>query len=251
MVLFNQGAGRSDATCNWLPISPPHLIAGVLPTTSERLFASGNERTKVILEAWNFPKVGYKVKESDKFSLIVDLMNENMQDKQVYLTMTYDFVDGHPEDYDSVRPVWFDVAQCLTSEWPAPYNDGNYTIPSMTWKANFDGDIIGAIGHLHDGGQRISLDVDGKRVCNSDASYGTSPEFVSKMKMGNANSATEHISDMTSCVNEKMGITKLVKGQTWKLKAEYDYVKNKGNVHENGKQSNVMGIAIMWVKVKK
>jgi hypothetical protein len=251
MVLVNQGPGRSDATCDWIPISPPHMIAGALSTSSERLFASGNERTKVILESWDFQKVGYKLQEADKFSLIVDLMNENMQDKTVYMTLTYDIVEGHPADYSDIRPVWFDVAQCLTSEWPAPYNEGNYTVPSMTWKANFEGDIIGAIGHLHDGGQKVTLDVDGKRICSSDASYGTSPEFVSRQKMGNPNSATEHISDMTACVNGKMGVSKLVKGQTWKLRAEYDYAKNKGSVHENGKQSNVMGIAIMWVKVPK
>jgi hypothetical protein len=250
MVLINSGPGRSDPTCDWLPISPPHMIAGAFPKTSERLFASGNERTKVILQNWDFQKVGYKINKRDKFSMIVDLMNENMQDKVVYLTMTYDIVDGNPEDYDNVKPVWFDVAQCLTSEWPAPYNNGSYTVPSTTWVANVEGDVLGAIGHLHDGGQRVTLDVDGKQICSSDAAYGEKPEFVSPMTMGHAGSATSHISSMTACVNNDIGIKEVKKGQVWQLKADYDYDKNKGDLHENGKQENVMGIAIMWIRQK-
>jgi hypothetical protein len=92
--------------------------------------------------------------------------------------------------------------------------------------------------------------VDGKRVCSSDASYGTSPEYVQKTPMANTQSATEHISIMTACVNEKMAIKHMIKGQTWKLRAEYDYDKNKGVLHHSGKQDNVMGIAVMFVRVK-
>ena len=174
-----------------------------------------------------------------------------MQEKVVYLTITYDFLDGIAPGYDDMRPVWFDVAQCLTSEWPAPYNDGNYTVQSMIWKANFEGEIIGAAGHLHDGGQRVTLDVDGKRACTSEASYGGSPEYVQKTAMGHKNSATVHLSKMSLCVNDKLMVKKLVKGQNWRLRAEYDYGKNKGNRHGDGKQANVMGIAIMFVRVKK
>lgn len=62
-------------------------------------------------------------------------------------------------------------------------------------------------------------------------------------------SATEHISKMTICVDDKLPVKKLTKGQKWKLRAEYDYNKNKGNVHAGGKQSTVMGIAIMFVRI--
>jgi len=251
MVLVNAGPGRSDATCDFLPISGPHMITGSFPRTSERLFSSGNERTQVILPNMGKHKVGYRINSADKFGLIVDLMNENMEDKVVYMTMTFDILPEHRADYDDMKPVWFDVAQCLTSEWPAPYNSGNYTIPAMRWKATFDGEILGAIGHLHDGGQRITLDVNGKRVCSSEARYGESAGYVQKTPMGNPAGAIEHISSMSACIDDKMGVKNLVKGQTWKLRAEYDYNHNKGNLHENGKQENVMGIAIMFVKLPK
>jgi hypothetical protein len=43
MVMFNIGKGANDATC---PIfGAPHMIVGSLPSSSERIFSSGNERT--------------------------------------------------------------------------------------------------------------------------------------------------------------------------------------------------------------
>lgn len=64
-------------------------------------------------------------------------------------------------------------------------------------------------------------------------------------------SATEHISKMSLCVGDSMTVKKLQKGQKWKLRAEYDYNKNKGMIHEKGKQSTVMGISIMFVRIPK
>jgi hypothetical protein len=252
MVLFNVGPGRADATCKSSPISLPHMLVGSSASGSERLFSSGNERTVARVPEWESGKnVGYKLKKTDKFALIVDLMNENMADSTVYLTITFDIVkSADTATWDDMKPVWFDVAQCLTSEWPPPYNQGNYSVPAARWIANFDGDVIGAAGHLHDGGQRVVLTVDGKQVCSSEASYGGSPEYVQKTSM-HKNSATEHISKMSLCMGDALGQKELKKGQQWQLRADYDYTKNKGMIHGDGKQSTVMGIAIMYVRVKK
>jgi hypothetical protein len=43
-------------------------------------------------------------------------MNMNTAAKQVYLTIYYDYVDGHPNHMEEVKPVWLDAAQCGTSE---------------------------------------------------------------------------------------------------------------------------------------
>jgi hypothetical protein len=97
----------------------------------------------------------------------------------------------------------------------------------------------------------LTLDVNGKGVvCNSVATYGGSPEYVQKKAMGHAHSATEHISKMSICGGNKLGVKELKKGQVWNLKAYYDYTKYKGMLHGDGKQSTVMGIAIMYVRVK-
>lgn len=77
MVLFTQGPGRSDPTCLGTPVSMPHMIVGGTPQNSERFWSSGNERTQAIMPEWNENNVGYKLKKTDKFALIVDLMNDN------------------------------------------------------------------------------------------------------------------------------------------------------------------------------
>jgi hypothetical protein len=63
-------------------------------------------------------------------------------------------------------------------------------------------------------------------------------------------SATEHISKMSICVNKDLMVKQMTKGQKWKLTANYDYNKNKGMVHAGGKQSTIMGISILYVRVK-
>lgn len=69
--------------------------------------------------------------------------------------------------------------------------------------------------------------------------------------MGHKDSAVAHISKMKVCMNDAFTIKNLVKGQVWTLKAVYDYSKAKGMLHDDGKQSSIMGIAIMYVRVKK
>jgi hypothetical protein len=288
MVLFNIGTDAWDATCTVFGL--PHMIVGSLPASSERIFSSGNERTTVFFNPVWEPnaKVGYPVYSSDRFGLITDLMNMNPGAKTVYLSMYYDYVDGHPAGYSEVKPVWFDVAQCGTSEVGGGSANTKFDIKATTWTANFDGEIIQAGGHLHDGGSVVDLLVDGKVVCKSEATYGTDAEAtarslaairgevmplgaktaapvaapaaeMSKSGGGHSHGGGRHIIAMNICTENKAKLTglpispfemrTLKKGQKWVLRATYDYNKNMG-MKQGGtqKMSNVMGIAIMFVK---
>jgi hypothetical protein len=162
--------------------------------------------------------------------------------------LTYDIVKGHPKDLDDIRVVWFDLAQCGTSEIVPLQQTGKWSLKAPTWTANFDGEIIGAAGHLHDGGTNVKLSIDGQQVCDSVATYGGSPEFTSPKTSGGGHhgGATQHISKMSTCVagSESFKATQVKVGQKWDLTALYDYSKNDGMKHENGKQDNIMGIAL-------
>jgi hypothetical protein len=57
-----------------------------------------------------------------------------------------------------------------------------------------------------------------------------------------------HITAMSGCFADTLGIKELKKGQKWELEAFYDYSKHGGMKHDSGTQENVMGIAIMYVK---
>jgi hypothetical protein len=140
MVMFSIGPGRIDATCGNNRASLPHMLIGSTAAGSERLFSSGNERTPALVPQWSggLTNVGYHMKKTDKLAFIVDLMNENMQDKVAYLTITFDYVPGHPAGFDDMRPVWFDAAQCSTSEVRAPKQEGAFMVSAMPWTANFE-----------------------------------------------------------------------------------------------------------------
>jgi len=178
MVLFNIGTGAWDATCTTFGL--PHMIVGSSPASSERIFSSGNERTTVFFNPpwYNTTNMGYPVYSADRFGLITDLMNMNPGAKTVYLTMYYDYVDGHPANYQEIKPVWFDAAQCGTSEVGGRSPNSKFDISATTWSANFDGEILHAGGHLHDGGVELDLVVDGKVVCKSIPTYGTDQEAM-------------------------------------------------------------------------
>jgi hypothetical protein len=285
MVLFNSGPNRFDPTCVG-KTSLPHMLISSSPANSERLMASGNERTQ---RRFNSPynpgeKLGYYMNPQDKFALIVDFMNENKDDKVVYLTMTYDYMEGRPEGFSNFRSIWLDVAQCGTSEVRPPKEMGSFEV-QQEWVANLNADILGAGGHLHDGGTHLTLTVDGKQVCDSVATYGVTPanngtsggggmagggmagggmaamgrmvESLSRLAQteglvpsdgpGHVG-GIEHITKMSGCQGPQMGNGKVVKGQKWKITAYYDYSKHDGMKKADNHQSNVMGIAIMMVK---
>jgi hypothetical protein len=68
MVLFNVGPGREDYPCSGRDVSVPHVSIGATARTSERIFASGNERTAGIMPEWNVTDAGYKFVGTDKLA---------------------------------------------------------------------------------------------------------------------------------------------------------------------------------------
>lgn len=130
MVAFTVGPGRWDPTCLAKKDSLPHFAVGSNPSESERSFSSGNERTPLSLlgrkEFIDGDKAGYHLRKEDQYRFIVDLvsrtrfgrvrrmptkyqqMNMNMDDRTVYLTITYDLIDGPmPTGWSNLKPVWF------------------------------------------------------------------------------------------------------------------------------------------------
>jgi hypothetical protein len=75
---------------------------------------------------------------------------------------------------------------------------------------------------------------------------------------GHGHAGGKHIIAMSMCGDKmagfngspvsQIGVSKLVKGQTWALEAFYDYKKFQGMKNNFGGMDNVMGISIMYVK---
>jgi hypothetical protein len=70
--------------------------------------------------------------------------------------------------------------------------------------------------------------------CNSAAEYGKDPGYLNneaiREKMESEKVASSHISSMSKC---SMGVSRLKKGQSWKVIGNYDYDKHDGNTHAN------------------
>jgi hypothetical protein len=238
-------------------------------------------------------------------------MNMNDAPKEAYLTIYYDYVDGHPTEFQEVKPVWLDAFQCGTSEISGRTPNAKFDFSSSPWVANFEGEVLGTGGHLHDGGTQVEIIVDKKVICTSVPTYGTDEEAMARAEVakqggiakaapgmvsarqapasparsppkaksqapapqtpavagqdpppaasGHGHAGGKHIIAMSICADNKanvkdiplspLGITQLKKGQSWVLKAYYDYNKYPGMKKGNtGGMSTVMGISIMYAK---
>jgi hypothetical protein len=223
---------------------------------TERYFVTGNERTP-----FNFYKAGagggassaYHLDAADRFFYLVELMNMNMKDATVYITMTYDIVDGPlPQGWQDVKTVFLDANACKSSEVPSPKGKTQFTIASKPWKPNVEGPIIDSMGHLHDGGIDISImATTSTALCKSTTVYSSKPEYVYRetgMAMHGDKVAKDHISTMDGCGPSDIKVPRMSKDQSWKTSGTYDYSKRAANL-ENGSPSEVMAIAIILVQV--
>jgi hypothetical protein len=123
MVGFAVGPGRWDPTCYDNEGSLPHRAIASTPRNSQRIFASGNERTAADLTPYITAgkKTGLFIRKTDELRNIVDLMNMNMNAETVYVTMTYDIFDGaFREGWSDLKPVWLDADQCGMSDVHPP-----------------------------------------------------------------------------------------------------------------------------------
>jgi hypothetical protein len=210
-------------------------------------------------------------------------MNMNNEAKPAYLTIYYDYVEGHPADFIEVKPVWLDAMQCGTSEVSGRSANSKFDFSSTPWTANFEGEVLGTGGHLHDGGTHLDVIVDKKVICSSVPTYGTDEEALIRAEIAKnggvtkgssgrvvvrdalpqggapmAHMGAKHIIAMSICADNKanvkdislspLGVKQLKKGQSWTLRAYYDYNLYPGMKKNGGGQSTVMGISIMYAK---
>jgi hypothetical protein len=223
MVMFN--GGKQDVTC-------PGVGVGAI---GQRFFSSGNERTPTRTKG----PYGYAQGAGGAWTMIYDLMNLRATAEQVYITVTYDYLPAGTPGWREITPVWFDINQCSTSERPA--KTGQYTY-DYTVTAARDGLLIGIGGHIHDGGTHLTVEQNGRMVCDSVATYGGDPAFI-EGPVSIHMPGMAHISSMTTCQGTREAPIATVKaGDQMKITAHYD-----SNAHMQMGDEPVMGIAVGYV----
>jgi hypothetical protein len=154
---------------------------------------------------------------------IFEIMNDSPTPNLVFFKMTVTYLPASDTSVKPVTPVWLDVDNCGDSQFSVPKGESHST---WRWKSTVTGRVVGAGGHVHNGGISISLlnSSTNQRMCTSIAGYGTKPEYV-----GN-------IESMTACWHDRLGVVR--KGEYLMLDAYYNSMTP---------QDNVMGIVMAFV----
>jgi hypothetical protein len=222
----------------------------VCGTIWEHLFESGNEKTVIDFAVANATiRTGYRFKPKDILVLNSELMNMQDKEKWVWLTLTYDYLDGpHPEIKDG-RVIWMSIGapRCGGANDHNPFGKTNLTVMeqptsivlsehSMPWVSPGDGYIVGINGHLHEGGTNIQVFKEGKLTCTSTPHYSNFPSSgMGSMNHGKrqimgpnttTNANIEHIDKQGGCIfNTPLPVKK---GETMFIQANYDFTKHNG-----------------------
>lgn len=192
IVIFN--TGKDDPTCErWNGTG----IAG------ERIFASGNERTRFAMPRG----FGYRASGGAPWGYAAEIMNHSSSAKQVYVEADVYTVPTSTKGMKPVTPVWLDVANCRDSEYTAPPGRSH---KRWSWTSSLTGRIIGAGGHVHAGGVGMILrnTSTGSRICTSEAAYGTRGAFRTE------------VTQMSTCIWDRIGSVR--KGQLLQIDTIYD-----------------------------
>jgi len=203
IVLFDNS--QHDASC---------------PSWPQRFFASGNERTDMVLPAG----YGYHVAATDSWTLLAELMNMSMNPQRVEVQITYYYLPASAS-VDPVKPLWLDENNCQTSQYSIPAGRSDtvwtYQVPRST-----AGGIVLIAGHVHNYGLHVSATdtSTGDLICDSRARYGKNAAY-----MGN-------IESMSRCTGRPL--TRIHAGDTLRLDSFYD-----SPIAEN----DVMGIMLAYV----
>jgi len=226
------------------------------------LWAAGNERPTLRLDTGG--NYGLSI---GAFMLIIDLMSEDTKAKTVTLFVSYDYVPTGTAGYKAANMYWLTIGE------PAA-KSGVYKFTTMPQSLSINGQLLYAIGHMHDGGTDMRLFINSKLVCKSVMHYNARAGYGSPAGMGDAKSTgkaasgamagmshghsrrdgpgghggmdgMEHISDPGACTD--FGTVKI--GDRMTAEAWYDANKHGLMIH-NGKKEALMGNMRVYVGPK-
>jgi hypothetical protein len=242
LTLAVVGPGRSDLAC------PGGTMR--IPLGMERMLAVHNDRNETFYGITGTDKKGFYLGKDDKFDLELMLKNDVNVEKEVTFAIEFEYVQGKPAGWSNVRGIWMDIAPCSAhmSDIEPPKGQRKFTLEGPEWTSTIDGTLQNTVGHMHDGGVQVQILVNNKAVCSSNAQYDTTPDYQpsqESVKLGAVKSA--HISKYTPCI----AIGDIKKGDKLKLTASYDFDKYKPLENKIGNISHVMGVALLFVEVKK
>jgi hypothetical protein len=114
-------------------------------------------------------KSGYYITPKDEFILMVQVMNYSPVKKVVYMNYEVEYMPGKPAGWANTLNPILNVAPCGLPKVDFKVPSAHYAATSKPWRSTINGTIINVLGHLHDGGESVSVRLNGKEICLSKA----------------------------------------------------------------------------------
>jgi hypothetical protein len=179
---------------------------------------------------------GYLVGPKQMIAMQAELVNYRKEEQKVYVTIDYEYVRGKADAPADSSVSLFSVTGCSFPDYHRDASKKVYNMSSAIVSLPMDGFIINAKGHLHDGGDHIILELNGKSICDSHALYGKTTE-----EKGVKWSVIEKMEQCTQPV-------KVSKGDKLRMVSFYDTEKHpprptEGQSHSHGEgEADEMGV---------
>jgi hypothetical protein len=173
---------------------------------------------------------GFYIGPKDKIVMQLDIVNYNKFPQKIYLVGDMEFVEGKPKDLLDTSIQLANVGKCTGQGLyvEVPKGKQQFTLSGKEMRITRDGSIISAMGHLHDGATDLTVKINDKAVCKSEATYGKE-NGMSGGHSGHKRSiqdggSGEHqtIQKMSFCRD----VIPVKKGDIVLLEANYDYDKH-------------------------
>jgi len=243
-IRYPDGKEANIDTGAWLH----HIALFGSGTGGGSIWAAGNERPTLRLNT----ESKYGIQFPSSFMLMIDLMSEDVKPKNLTLEINYENIpttSAQGKLYKAATMYWLTIGE------PAA-KTGAYSFNTLPMTASTSGKLLYAIGHMHDGGDNMSLKVGNSVVCKSVMHYNARPGYTpDKAASGGhghsrrdggphagGNDGMAHISDPGACTD--FGTVK--SGDRLSAVAYYDANKYPLMVH-NGKKEKLMGNMRVYV----
>jgi hypothetical protein len=163
-------------------------------------------------------KSGYHIGKSSSFQLQAEVVNYDTIEKNLYLTLDVEWKAGKSSDLLDVGMGALTADRCDDKEKGIvhPPKDKAISYRGEEWTVTEDGYFVNFTPHIHDGGTKVEVILNGKRVCESRAIYG-------EQKKTQTGQSWQTIIDYTPC-NDAVPIKK---GDKVMVTSEYDLTKYK------------------------
>jgi hypothetical protein len=161
-------------------------------------------------------KSSYYLKKDRVLMNTLDVVNYAEQDQVVYTATEIEYLEGHPANY--IDALLHDIEPGICggpsgNSIHPPQGVKKFSVNATGIEVLRSGYIVNIQGHMHDGGDQISLKINGKEACLSKALYG-GPEHTTIEADGKK---VEFLRKMTDCQS-----IKVQKGDRIDFQAYYD-----------------------------